>query len=92
MKTEYNDDMFPLDNCTLLQEGLAEAMDKAYPGEGIREAVESYIDPVTMREELLDLFTPKALSTLFTTDFGRGVIIGALIQSQKENYGATEEG
>ena len=74
------DDMVTIEHCSVLQERLAQILDDAYPEENIAQIATDHLDPVRIRAELLELFTPKAFLTMFQTEMGKGVIIGAFIQ------------
>lgn len=74
------DDTVTIEHCSVLQERLGQILDEAFPEENLAVITTEHLDPVRMRTELLELFTPKAFLTMFQTEMGKGVIIGAFIQ------------
>lgn len=78
---EAYDDLVTIEHCSVLQERLGRILQDAYPGEpDILNVTVNHLNPVFMRDELLELFTAQALLTMFKTEMGKGVIIGAFIQ------------
>lgn len=73
-------DLVTIEHCSVLQERLGAILNDAYPEENLAVIATEHMDPVRMRTELLDIFTPKAFLTMFQTEMGKGVIIGAFIQ------------
>lgn len=74
------DDLVTIEHCSVLQERLGHILNDAYPEENLANIATEHMDPVRMRLEILELFTPKAFTTMFQTEMGKGVIIGAFIQ------------
>lgn len=74
------DDLVTVEHCSVLQERLGQILDDAYPEENLAVIAVEHLDPTRMKKELLELFTPKALLTMFQTELGKGVIIGAFVQ------------
>ncbi len=83
------DDMITTEHCSVLQERLGKILETAYPGDDLFSIVNTRINPELMKTKLLEIFTPKALLTMFQTELGKGVIIGAFIQ--KFIFGEEEE-
>jgi hypothetical protein len=76
-----SDDEVTIEHISVLQERLGQVLDDAHPGEGIADIVTNHFDPAAMKEEILAIFTPKAFLTMFQTEIGKGVLIGAFYQS-----------
>jgi hypothetical protein len=70
-----------IEHLSVLQERLGQVLDNAYPGEGISDIVTSNFDPAVMREDILSIFTEDAFMSLFQTEMGKGVLIGAFYQA-----------
>jgi hypothetical protein len=70
-----------IEHVSVLQERLAAVLDEAYPDEGVARIVTQHFDPEAMKEEILEIFTPAAFLTLFKTEMGKGVLIGAFYQA-----------
>lgn len=87
---DMHDNEVTLEHCSVLQERLASILAEAYPSESdINEIVLNHFDPRIIREHLLELFTREALLSMFQTEMGKGVIMGAFIQ--KYVFGEGEE-
>lgn len=74
------DGVVTIEHCSVLQERLGQVLEDAYPGQSLDEIINTRINPDTMREEILEMFTPEAFLTMFQTELGKGVIIGAFVQ------------
>jgi hypothetical protein len=74
-------DEVTLDHVSVLLERLHETMGDMYDGdkEEFKEMCEE-IDPVRMKAELLSMLEEKAFLKLFSSQFGKGVLLGAFIQ------------
>lgn len=68
-----------IEHISVLQEQFGYLLDKTYPGEGIADTLLLF-DPQLIYEQLLTLFTREALTTLYQTEMGKGVLIGAFFQ------------
>src|ERR1044072_1052496 len=68
-----------LEHISVLQEQFGYLLDKAYPGEGNADALINF-NPQLIHEQLLTLFTREALATLYQTEMGKGVLMGAFFQ------------
>jgi len=73
-------DVVTIEHATVIQERMSKVLEKAYPNEGVSSIVTNHFDPEAMKEELLEIFTPKAFLKLFETEMGKGVLIGAFYQ------------
>lgn len=70
-----------LEHCSVLLEKLIEALSTTYEGDSLEfQQICLHIDAVRMRRDLLKIFTEKALLKLFSTPFGKGVIVGSFVQ------------
>lgn len=74
------DGIVTIEHCSVLQERLGLVLEDAYPGQSLNEIINTRINPHSMKEEILELFTPEAFLTMFQTELGKGVIIGAFVQ------------
>lgn len=74
-------DEVTLDHVSVLLERLHETMGDMYDGdkEDFKELCDG-IDPVRMRLELLSMVEEKPFLKLFSSQFGKGVLLGAFIQ------------
>ncbi len=69
-----------IEHLSVLRERFGQVLDDAHPGEGISDIVTNHFDDEAMKEEILQIFTPKAFLSLFQTELGKGVLIGAFYQ------------
>lgn len=74
LTTEMNE--ISLDHITLLVEYIQRVFSEVY--EDDESSVEDW-DVVRIREEMSSIFEPRVFHSLFSTDFGKGVIIGSWI-------------
>jgi len=70
-----------IEHISKLREQLGQVLEDAYPGEGISDIVTNYVSDQVMREQILSIFTPQAFLTMFQTETGKGILIGAFYQA-----------
>lgn len=97
MRTDIPDlrqdsEVVTIEHVSVLQERFGQVLDDAYPGEYISSIVIDNFDPLAMREELLTIFTQKAFLTLFQTEIGKGVLMGAFYQAYIDGGAGEEDG
>lgn len=69
------------EHISTIQERLGKVLADAYPGyEDIEDIVNNHFELDQLKGDILSLFTQQAFLTLFKTEMGKGVIIGAFIQ------------
>jgi hypothetical protein len=70
-----------LEHCSVLMERLYKTLHEIYNGDPDEfRMICDQIDPVTMKQDLMTVFTKEAFLRLFQTQFGKGVIVGAFVQ------------
>lgn len=70
-----------LEHCSVLLELLQERLADVYEGNPseFRSACDS-LDVADMKDDLLTLYSQKAFTRLFATQFGKGVLLGSFMQ------------
>ena len=71
-----------LDHMSVLLEKLGKVLAEAYDGEDPAEMAKlcDMVDPVSMRQDMSQIFTKNAFFGLYGSEFGRGVLVGAFFQ------------
>ncbi len=83
MNLEREANTATLEHFTVLQERLGAILDAAYPGELDIDGVINAIDTTKLKDTILDMFTEEAFLRLFSTEMGKGVILGTFLLQEK---------
>lgn len=74
------DDEVTVEHISVLQEHLGNLMQEIYIDNELKHIINHHFDPTKMQEDILKIFTKKAFLTMFQTEMGKGLILGAFIQ------------
>lgn len=76
------DSEISLEHCSVLLERTREALTTAYPDdlESLTQVCD-VLNPETMKHDFEILFTTTAFMNLFKSQFGKGVLVGALFSA-----------
>lgn len=80
-----------LEHCWVLINKLGEAFDLLEGTRGVFTEIEREINPELLKNHFEELFEPQAFSRLFSTELGKGVLVGTFAQVLLEKVRAEDE-